>query len=137
MYVIDYKHVLCLSETGYQLLLKLFHGRDSLTEKEEQLADETYDVIVSSKMTIDGNKRCVGLGEIEYQVVLKLLQGDGLTRSEEQRTEQMYRTAIAMKKAKETRRTDQRNAYVRPTRSIRPTRHRDPSESDVMKAIIN
>lgn len=132
MYVIDYKHVLCFNENEYQLLLKLFHGRAELTEDEENLADEIYDEIINKKMTIDGDKRVVCFGEIEFQVVRKLLQGEDLTGSEERRAEQMYRTAIAMKKAKETRRNDQ-SGYVRPVRSIR--RRRDPSQSDVMQAI--
>ena len=69
-------------------------------------------------------------GPIEYKILLKLLHGDDLTDSEEDRAEQMYRTAISMKKVKESRKADRE--YTRPVRTVR---RRDPSESDVMEAI--
>lgn len=137
MYVIDYKHVLCFDEDKYQLLLKLFNGREDPTDAEEQLADELYSEIISGKMNVGEGKRVIGFGEIEYRVVLKVLQGEELSNSEEKRADQMYRTSIAMKKAAQTRHDDRSNGrsgnYARPTRSIR---RRDPSESDVMKAIV-
>ena len=53
-------------------------------------------------------------GPIEYQILLKLLNGrNDLTDSEEGRAEQMYRTLISMKKAKESR----QEGYTRPVRT--------------------
>jgi hypothetical protein len=80
-------------------------------------------------------KHVLCFGPIEYKILLKLLHGEKeLTDSEEERAEQMYRTIISMKKAKEVR----ERGYTRPVRSVpAPTRRRDPSESDVMQAITN
>ena len=85
-------------------------------------------------------KHILCFGPIEYKILLKLLRGEEeLTDTEEERAEQMYRTILSMKKAKESRQTDRRNSgYTRPTRPVRAPRRnrdRDPSESDVMEAI--
>jgi hypothetical protein len=79
-------------------------------------------------------KHVLCFGPVEYKILLKLLHGEKeLTDSEEERAEQMYRTIISMKKAKEGR----DKLYTRPTRSVPALRRRDPSESDVMQVITN
>jgi len=82
-------------------------------------------------------KHVLCFGPIEYQILLKLLRGgDDLTDSENERADQMYTTLVKMKKSKEIRQADRRNGYVRPVRSVLPhNSQRNPSESDVMRAI--